>query len=82
MPKEADVFPDQILADLSKKPELSVRSSKEDPIAFGLVALIADFVTDDQAGAMEKIEEALRSSALIGEFEVLGASRISAKVGK
>lgn len=67
---------------LSKYPELQIRSSQEEPIAFGLVALIADFVTDDEGGAMEKIEEALRSSDLIGEFEVLGASRISAKVGK
>ena len=83
MPKEADIKPPRILENLAKAhPELVVRSSKEDPIAFGLVALIADFVTDDEAGAMDKIEEALRSIDSIGEFEVLGASRISAKVGK
>lgn len=83
MPKEADIKPPQILGSIAKMhPELIIRSSKEDPIAFGLVALIADFLTDDESGAMEKIEEALRSLDSIGEFEVLGASRISAKVGK
>jgi elongation factor 1-beta len=82
LPKEADIKPNQIVEELSKRPNLVVRDSKEDPIAFGLVALVADFVTDDESGAMEKIEESLRSSDLIGEFEVLGVSRISAKVGK
>ncbi len=83
MPKEAEIKPPRILENLAKThPELVLRSSKEEPIAFGLVALIADFLTDDEAGAMEKIEEALRSSESVGEFEVLGASRISAKVGK
>ena len=83
MPKEAEIKPDQIIESLKKQaPDLVVRSSKEEPIAFGLVALIADFITDDEAGAMEKIEGALRGLHLVGEFEVLGASRISAKVGK
>jgi elongation factor 1-beta len=83
MPREAEIKPPTILEELSKKhPEIQVRSSKEEPVAFGLVALIADFMTDDEAGAMEKIEEAMRSLDSVGEFEVLGASRISAKVGK
>ncbi len=81
MPKEAEVKPSQILENLRhKNPQIVIRSSKEEPIAFGLVALIADFVTDDRAGAMEEIENAIRSSDIVGEFEVLGASRISADV--
>ena len=83
MPKEAEIKPEQIVEDIKTlNPEIQIRSSREEPIAFGLVALIADFLTDDEAGAMEKIEEGIRKSSLVGEFEVLGASRISATVKK
>jgi elongation factor 1-beta len=83
MPKEAEIKPEQIIEDIKTlNPEIQIRSSREEPIAFGLVALIADFLTDDEAGAMEKIEEGIRKSSLVGEFEVLGASRISATVKK
>jgi elongation factor 1-beta len=81
MPKEAEIKPPEVLESIKQKNgEIVVRSSREEPIAFGLVALIADFVTDDRAGAMEEIENAIRKSELVGEFEVLGASRISADV--
>ena len=63
-------------------PKLVIRNSKEEPIAFGQVALIADFVTDDVAGAMDEIEKSIRASELVGEFEVIGTSRISATVKK
>ena len=83
MPKEAEIKPLQILESIrTNNSSIVVRSSKEEPIAFGLVALVADFVTDDKAGAMEQIENAIRSSDLVGEFEVLGASRISVDVNK
>ncbi len=83
MPKEAEIKPSQILEGIKQSnPSIAVRSTKEEPIAFGLVALIADFITDDKAGAMEEIENAIRKSDLVGEFEVLGASRISAEVRK
>lgn len=81
MPKEAEVKPNQILENIKEKsPSIMLRSSREEPIAFGLVALIADFITDDRAGAMEEIENAIRSSDLVGEFEVTGVSRISVDV--
>ena len=83
MPKDAEVKPDQIKQDHQKmNPELEIRNTKEEPIAFGLVALIADFITDDIAGAMEEIEKAIRSSDLVGEIDVLGTSRMSATVKK
>jgi elongation factor 1-beta len=83
MPKDADTKPDQIKRDiLELTPKLEIRNTKEEPIAFGLVALIADFITDDVAGAMEEIEKAIRSSKLVGEFDVLGTSRMSATVKK
>jgi elongation factor 1-beta len=83
MPKEAETKPQQLVDDIKKlTPEVVIRSTQEDPIAFGLVALIADFVSDDEAGAMDTIETAIKKSELVGEFEVQGVSRISAKVNR
>ena len=83
MPKEAEIKPEQIKQDILRlNPKMEIRNSNEDPIAFGLVALIADFITDDIAGAMEEIENSIRASNLVGEFDVLGTSRISATVRK
>lgn len=83
MPKEAEIKPQQILEDIKKlNPTLEIRGSKEEPIAFGLVALIADFMTNDESGAMDEVENSIRKSEFVGEFEVLGASRVSASVHK
>jgi len=82
MPGEADITPQQILEDLRSSRGLEIRSSKEEPIAFGLVALVADVISEDASGAMDKVENAIRASPLVGEFEVLGSSRISATVRK
>ena len=83
MPKEAETQPEQVKQDILRlNPKLEIRSSKEEPIAFGLVALIADFITDDVSGAMEEIENSIRASALVGEFDVVGTSRISATIRK
>ncbi len=83
MPKEAEIKPPQIIEDIKKNnPSIEIRSTREEPIAFGLVAVVADFMTDDIAGAMEQLENSIRSSSLVGEFEVMGASRVSAQVKK
>ncbi len=83
MPADAEIKPDQIKKDiLNLNPKIIIRESKEEPIAFGLVALIADFVTDDASGAMEEIENSIKASKLVGEFDVMGTSRISATVRK
>lgn len=83
MPKEAETQPEQVKQDILRlNPKLEIRSTKEEPIAFGLVALIADFITNDVSGAMEEIENSIRASPLVGEFDVVGTSRISATVRK
>jgi elongation factor 1-beta len=83
MPREADIKPDQMRQDILRlNPKIEIRNSKEEPIAFGLVALVADFITDDVSGAMEEIENSIKASKYVGEFDVIGTSRISATVKK
>ncbi len=83
MPKDADIKPRQILEDLKKKNEsIDVKNNREEPIAYGLVALVADFLISDEAGEIDRLERLIRSSDLVGEFETLGASRISTQIEK
>ena len=83
MPRDAEIRPGEMKQEILRlNPRLEIRNSKEEPIAFGVVALIADFITDDVAGAMDEIERSVRASELVGEFEVIGTSRISATVKK
>jgi len=55
----------------------SVHRFQEEPIAFGLVALIAQVVLPDEvAGKMEEVEEALKSLKEVGEIQTLMVTRI------
>lgn len=56
-------------------------STSEEPIAFGLVAVIADVLTSENDGVTDRLEAAIRSARTAGEVEVLGVSRRSAKLG-
>ncbi len=50
---------------------------EEEPIAFGLVALVGHFVLpEDSGGFMEDLEEGLRSAPGVGEIQFISARRI------
>jgi len=80
------VFPSDIDVDLEvlkKKikdslPEYaSVYGFREEPIAFGLNALIAHIVLpEDKAGGIEEVESILESIEEISQFETQGITRI------
>lgn len=48
-----------------------------EPIAFGLNALVGDFLLDDAEGQMDKLEESIRAVEGVGEIEVMNISRMS-----
>ncbi len=57
--------------------EASIHSFQEDPIAFGLVALIANIIMpEDVEGEIDKIEEILRKIDTISEIQTLMVRRI------
>jgi elongation factor 1-beta len=77
---ETDV---EILADAVKKnvPEgMELKAHAKEPIAFGLNALVGDFVLDDAEGEMEKLEESIRKVDGAGEMQVINISRQSVKM--
>jgi translation elongation factor aEF-1 beta len=55
----------------------AVQKFEEEPIAFGLVALIAHVVLpEDAAGHMDQVEEAIRSVESVSEIQVLRVGRV------
>ena len=80
------VFPSDIDVDLemlkdkikSSLPEYaSVYGFREEPIAFGLNALIAHIVLpEDKAGGIEEVESSLEGIEEISQFETQGITRI------
>jgi len=79
------IFPDDANIDLnamklniqqSLPTGFSVQKFEEEPVAFGLVALIALFIIpEDAAGQMEKLEEALKGVERVSQIEVLRVGR-------
>lgn len=78
------IFPTETtvdLGDLRKKIEAalpsqtSVAKFDEEPIAFGLVALVARIAMPEEEGRMEKVEEALKSVENVGEIQVVNVWR-------
>ena len=78
------IFPTETTIDLGElrkrvekalPPETSVARFDEEPIAFGLVALIARVVMPEAEGRMEKVEEALKSVQDVSEIQVVNVWR-------
>jgi translation elongation factor aEF-1 beta len=54
----------------------TVQRFEEEPVAFGLVALIAHVVLpEDAAGHMDQVEEAIRSVDMVSEIQVMRVGR-------
>jgi translation elongation factor aEF-1 beta len=65
----------------SKMPaEMIIKRTAEEPVAFGLVASILDIQIEEKEGSMDALEEAVRSSELVSQLDVIGVSRVSASL--
>jgi len=80
------IYPEDANADLSELKDrikkslpsgVSVHSFDEEPIAFGLKALIASVVMpEDEAGLMEPVEEAVKALPGVSQIEVIMVRRV------
>ena len=78
-PKEANISLDPLKAKVqaSLPAGSNVQRFDEEPVAFGLVALIAHvLLPDDAAGHMDQVEEAIRSIDTVSEIQVLRMGRL------
>ncbi len=79
LPTDAEISPAKISESIQKglPSSIEIRRIVEEPIAFGLVASIIDFIIEDKEGEMDRLEESVRSSELVSEIEVIGLSKFS-----
>ena len=59
---------------------MEIKSSSMEPIAFGLKAILGDFLLDDAEGQMDKLEESIKSIEGVGQIEVTNISRQSVRM--
>ncbi|MBR9681220.1 MAG: elongation factor 1-beta [Candidatus Altiarchaeota archaeon] len=71
MPKDMESF-EELKASLKDQVEVM----EEEPIAFGMNALLVLFKMEDVGGAQDKIEEKLRQNPLISSFEIMSVGRV------
>jgi len=79
MPSGPEVPSDKLLESIKGVlgKEMTLRASKEDPIAFGLYALIVDIVAPEEEGMVDKVEAAVSRAPLVTQSDLLGVSRMS-----
>lgn len=82
LPAEADSNLDNVVIDLKNKiPKgMELRAHATEPIAFGLQAIIVDFLINDEEGQMDMLEDSIKNTDGVGEIEVINVSRQSVKM--
>jgi len=82
MPADAESNIDNVLQSIKKSmPQgMDMKGHAIEPIAFGLKAIIGDFLLDDAEGQMDKLEESIKNVEGVGEIEVTNISRQSVKM--
>jgi elongation factor 1-beta len=82
LPADAESNPDEVveLLKTSMPQGMELKNSSIEPIAFGLKAILGDFLLDDSEGQMDKLEESIKSVEGVGEIEVTNISRQSVRM--
>jgi len=82
LPSDSETNVDILVNDLKNNIPLGMelKAHAKEPIAFGLNALVGDFLLDDAEGEMEKLEEAIKQTNGAGEIQVINISRQSVKM--
>ena len=82
LPAEAESNLENVVESIKKSlpTGMEVKSSSMEPIAFGLKAILGDFLLDDAEGQMDKLEESIKSIEGVGQIEVTNISRQSIRM--
>lgn len=59
---------------------MEMKGHAVEPIAFGLKAIVGDFLLEDAEGQMDKLEESIKNIVGVGEIDVMNISRQSVKM--
>ncbi|TVP41250.1 translation elongation factor EF-1 beta [Candidatus Nitrosocosmicus arcticus] len=75
---DMDAFANNLKSGVPEGMELKAHA--KEPIAFGINALVGDFLLDDAEGEMDKLEESIKKIEGAGEIQVINISRQSVKM--
>ena len=83
LPEEVGIELSRMVSSIQKNLPANavIRRTGEDPIAFGLVALLLDVQIEEKEGSTDELEEAVKKSDLVSEVQVLGVSKLSTRIG-
>jgi elongation factor 1-beta len=82
MPADAESNLDSVIQSLKTAlpPGMEMKGHALEPIAFGLKAIVGDFLLEDAEGQMDQLEEAIKNVEGVGEIDVMNISRQSVKM--
>ena len=82
LPADAESNLDGVVRSLKgSMPEgMEMKGHAMEPIAFGLNAIVGDFLLDDAEGQMDRLEESIKSVEGVGQIEVTNISRQSVRM--
>lgn len=82
LPAEADTDLSKLVNSLNDRiPRgMELKTHVTEPIAFGVNAILGDFLIDDEEGQMDKLEESIKNTEGVGEIDVVSVSRQSVKM--
>jgi elongation factor 1-beta len=82
LPAEADTDLNRLVNTLNDQiPKgMELKAHVTEPIAFGVNAILGDFLIDDEEGQMDKLEESIKNTEGVGEIDVVSVSRQSVKM--
>jgi elongation factor 1-beta len=82
LPAEADTDLNRLVNTLNDQiPKgMELKTHVTEPIAFGVNAILGDFLIDDEEGQMDKLEESIKNTEGVGEIDVVSVSRQSVKM--
>lgn len=76
MPEEADADLEAIKALVRQALNGSLRDLKEEPVAFGLKAIVAIAVVADAAGGSDRLEQSLAAIPGVGSVETIDVTLV------